>query len=70
MVRIIIVQKESTVNKFIEKHSPANKVSVVFGTKATAFMMNVIWIIHDQWAHTLAPVGCVLGCYLDRKMKS
>ncbi|XP_034505802.1 NADH dehydrogenase [ubiquinone] 1 beta subcomplex subunit 1-like [Ailuropoda melanoleuca] len=30
-------------------------------------MMNVIWIIHDQWAHTLVPVGCVLGCCLDRK---
>ncbi|XP_047571094.1 NADH dehydrogenase [ubiquinone] 1 beta subcomplex subunit 1-like [Lutra lutra] len=30
-------------------------------------MMNVIRIIRDQKAHTLVPVGFVLGCYLDRK---
>ncbi|XP_047717919.1 NADH dehydrogenase [ubiquinone] 1 beta subcomplex subunit 1 isoform X2 [Prionailurus viverrinus] len=40
---------------------------VLFGTKAAAFMMNVIQIVRDHWVHILVPVGFVLGCYLDKK---
>uniref|UniRef100_A0A2K5XC57 NADH dehydrogenase [ubiquinone] 1 beta subcomplex subunit 1 n=1 Tax=Mandrillus leucophaeus TaxID=9568 RepID=A0A2K5XC57_MANLE len=30
-------------------------------------MMNLLQIVRDHWVHVLAPMGFVIGCYLDRK---
>lgn len=40
---------------------------VVVGTKAPAFMMNLLQTVRDYWVHILAPLGFVFGCCLDRK---
>ena len=40
---------------------------VVVGSKATAFMMNLLQVVRDHWVHVLVPMGFVFGYYLDRK---
>ena len=40
---------------------------VVVGSKATAFMMNLLQVVCDHWVHLSVPMGFVFGCYLDRK---
>ncbi|EHH63836.1 hypothetical protein EGM_16888 [Macaca fascicularis] len=35
--------------------------------QVVAIMVNLLQIVRDHWVHVLAPVGFVIGCYLDRK---
>lgn len=39
----------------------------VVGSKATAFMTNLLQVVCDHWVSLYVPVRFVFGCYLDRK---
>lgn len=39
----------------------------VVGSKATAFMTNLLQVVCDHWVRLFVPVRFVFGCYLDRK---
>ena len=47
--------------------SAALGCGVVVGSKATAFMMNLLQVVCDHWVRLFVPMGFVFGCYLERK---